>query len=157
MQPNSGFVFSVAAVLFLALPGSFGNLRARAFYALTNHPNGGEIVNMAPPAMEAVGLDEATEPLVFLQNAGNDPRWVSSRNTQVSRISNYFALSDASFAALVLESECPLKSETPPSPGGLDEGRVSPPQHFRGPSRFSQFNSSLPKMFPTCTFLNLNC
>uniref|UniRef100_A0A914YJU1 Secreted protein n=1 Tax=Panagrolaimus superbus TaxID=310955 RepID=A0A914YJU1_9BILA len=77
---NFGIVCIFAAVSLLMIPGSLGNSRARAFYALTNHPSEDSILEAS--ALNAAPLiddSSAYEPLVMLQSAGNDPRCIFCR------------------------------------------------------------------------------
>uniref|UniRef100_A0AC35F4L8 Secreted protein n=1 Tax=Panagrolaimus sp. PS1159 TaxID=55785 RepID=A0AC35F4L8_9BILA len=66
---------SIVAVIALLIPGNLGNSRARAFYALTNHPS----EDIIDPIQNGPIIDETYEPLVLLQNAGNDPRCIFCR------------------------------------------------------------------------------
>uniref|UniRef100_A0AC34G4I7 Secreted protein n=1 Tax=Panagrolaimus sp. ES5 TaxID=591445 RepID=A0AC34G4I7_9BILA len=76
---NFGLVFVVAAVSLLLIPGSYGNSRARAFYALTNHPSEDILEPSAIQNNSPLIDDSSYEPLVMLQSAGNDPRCIFCR------------------------------------------------------------------------------
>ncbi|KAE9548910.1 hypothetical protein FO519_007874 [Halicephalobus sp. NKZ332] len=63
------FMILILACSFLLLIPTEANLRARAFYAITNQD--------PEPEVEVVG--KPYDNLVFMENAGNDPRCIFCR------------------------------------------------------------------------------